>query len=375
MEQSYKKKIHLVRIFAIIGFLAAMAYTPRLWISNTGFPSIPRFDFITIPQYPWDYLFTFSFIVLLVLFIFKPKRYIGVLITLLYFYLAMVDQNRLQPYFYQSILLILIVSYLRKSRKNTTIILHCLMFVFIATYFWSGIHKLNANFNVQWMHALTKHFAFIPESIRQIFTYLVGIIETLMGVFLLFNKTRKFAVIGIVFMHITIILTLFWLGYGFNVVPWNVQNILSVIVLFWTYKSTVTYDIFKQFYNFKKTIVLFIVFLLPFSNLFGFWDHLLSFSFFSSKLNYYYVEILDDDLYKRMPDNITKHVQKFNGRRILYLNTWAGAVNEALLFPEDRVAIKVNKYIKTFAKNPNQKGLTKMVEYNHDLLNAINNAK
>ena len=368
MEIAHKKKIHFVRIFAILGFLAAMAYTPKLWITNSGFPKISRFDFIPIPQTPWDYIFSISLVVLLLVFLFKPKKQIGIGIVLLYFFLAMVDQNRLQPYFYESILIILVVSYLRKSKKNSTIILHCLMLIFIATYFWSGVHKFNANFNVQWMHALTKHFSFVPKIIRTSFTYSVAATETLMGVFLLFNKTRKLAVIAIVMMHITIVSTLIWLGYGFNVIPWNLQNILSVIVLFWTYKSTTDLDILSKFYKVKKAIILFIAFVLPASNLFGFWDHLLSFSFFSSKLNYYYVEILDDDLYKKLPKSMLLYEQVTDGKHIIYLNSWAGAVNQVLLYPEDRVAIKVEKYIQSFADNPEKEGLTKMVEYNHDLL-------
>jgi len=373
MEQTYKRNIHLVRIFAVLGFLAAMAYTPKLWITNTEFPKIPRFDFIPIPQHPWDYIMAFLLVVLLISFLFKPKKYIGISIVFLYFIMAMIDQNRLQPYFYESILILLIVSYLRKSRKNTTIILHCLMFVFIATYFWSGIHKFNSNFNAQWMHALNKHFSFVPEIIRASFTYLVALTEALMGVFLLFNKTRKLGVIAIVLMHITIVGTLIWLGYGFNVIPWNLQNILSVIVLFWTYKSQYTLEIFDKFYNYKKAIILFIVFVLPATNLlFGFWDHLLSFRFFSSKLNYYYVEILDDDLYKNIPKNIKKYEQQIDGKHVIYLNSWEGAVNQVLLYPEDRVAKKVNQYLKSFARNPKKEGLTKMVEYNHELL-KINN--
>lgn len=364
MEQSYKKKIDLVRIFAILGFLAAMVYTPKLWITNSGFPKIPRFDFISIPQAPFDYLFSFGLIFLLIAFLFKPKRYIGVSLVILYVYLALVDQNRLQPYFYQSILTILVISYLRKSRKNSTIILHCLMLIFIATYFWSGIHKLNDNFNTQWMHALTKHFSYIPEQVRQLFTYSVPFLEALMGVFLLFNKTRKLAVVGIVSMHVLIVGMLLYLGYGFNVIPWNLQNILSVIVLFWVYKSSFRFDIFSQFYNFKKTIIIFMVFVLPFSNLFGFWDHLLSFSFFSSKLNYYYLQINDGELYENLPDNIKKHAQEYDGKHIIYLNSWAGKVNQVLLFPEDRVSRKVEKYIQSFADNPKKENMTVLVEYN-----------
>ncbi len=364
IEQRNKNKIYLVHVFAVLGFLAAMAYTPKLWITKTDFPKIPRFDFIPVPQAPWDYIFAFSLIGLLLLFLFKPKRYIGITIVFLYIYLGLVDQNRLQPYFYQSILTILVVSYLRKSRKNTTIILHCLMLIFIATYFWSGIHKINANFNAQWMHALTKHFSIIPEKIRQIFTYSVPFIEAILGLLLLFNRTRKIAVVAIVGMHVTIVIMLFWLGYGFNVVPWNLQNILSVIILFWSYKSTSNFDILSQFYNFKKTVILFMVFLLPFTNFFGFWDHLLSFSFFSSKLHYFYIEIVDDALYKKLPSKITKYAQEYDGKHIIYLNNWAGDVNRVLLYPQDRVAKKVEKFVQSFADNPNKEGMTNLVEFN-----------
>lgn len=364
MEQTNKKKIHQVKILAVLGFLAAMAYTPKLWITKSDFPKIPRFDFIPIPQAPWDYILVFILIGLLIKFLFKPKRYIGVSIVLLYIYLSLIDQNRLQPYFYQSILTILVVSYLRKSRKNTTIILHCLMLIFIATYFWSGIHKINANFNAQWMHALAKHFSVIPERIRQLFTYSVPFIEAIIGIFLFFNRTRKIAVMAIVGMHLTIVGMLFWLGYGFNVVPWNLQNILSVIILFWSYKSTFNFDILSRFYNFKKAFIIFMVFLLPLTNFFGFWDHLLSFSFFSSKLNYFYLEIKEDELYDKLPKEIKKYAQEYEGKYIIYLNNWAGDVNRVLLYPQDRVAKKVEKFVQSFADNPNKEGMTNLVEFN-----------
>ena len=88
----------------------------------------------------------------------------------------------------------------------------------------------------------------------------------------------------------------------------------------------------------------------------------------NERLNYYYVEILDDDLYNRLPQNIKQYEQQIDGKHAIYLNSWAGAVNQVLLYPENRVAKKVNTYLKSFAENPNKKGLTKMVEYNHDLI-------
>ncbi len=359
-----KQKILLVVRLAIIQFLVMIAYAPKLWITTKNFPVVPRFDFIPIPKFPFDYILAFIFVGLLILFFIKPKKIIGFSIVLLYFYLALVDQNRLQPYYYQTILIILTTSFLRKSRKNTTIVLHGLMLIFIATYFFSGIQKINGNFNTVWMQAFTKHFGFLPEWFSYLFTRSVPFIEAIIGIMLFFNKTRKLAVIGIVMMHLGIVILLLTFGYGYNVVPWNLENILSVIILFWYYKSKYPFDIATQYFNYKKGIILFLTFVLPATNLFGFWDHLLSFSFFSAKLNYYYIEINDDKLLQNLPDDIKEFVFEYQNKPIINLNDWAGTVNGVLLYPEDRVAYKVQKYLESFG-DTNKKNKTKLVEYHH----------
>lgn len=357
-----KQKVVLVARIAVISFLALMFYAPKLWITEKSFPVIPLFDFIPIPHYPYDYLLAFLLIGLLISFFFKPKKVTGICIVFLYYYLAIVDQNRLQPYFYQSILIILSASYLRSSKKNTTIVLHSLMLLFIATYFFSGIHKINTNFDSVWIHAFAKHFSIFPEKIRLYFIYSIPYIEASIALMLFYNKTRKIAVILIIIMHLGIVILLFIFGYGYNVIPWNLQNILSVFILFWNYKSAYTFDLFTQYFNYKKAVIIFLIFVLPTTNLFGFWDHLLSFSFFSAKLNYYYIELNDDKLIENLPADIKKYIFEYNGKKIINLNDWAGDVNGVLLYPEDRIAKKTQQYIASFSKSKNS---TKLVEYHH----------
>ncbi len=357
-----KQKIILVSRIAVVSFLALMFYAPKLWITAKDFPVIPLFDFIPIPHYPLDYILAFLLIGLLISFFIKPKKIIGLSIVILYFYLAMVDQNRLQPYFYQSVLIILTASYLRSSQKNTTIVLHCLMLIFIATYFFSGIHKINANFDSVWKHAFTKHFSIFPETIRLYFIYSIPYIEAFIGLMLLFNKTRRIAVLLIITMHLGIVILLLKFGYGYNVIPWNLQNILSVYILFWNYKSNDPFAVFTQYFNYKKAVIIFLTFVLPTTNLFGFWDHLLSFSFFSAKLNYYYIELNDDKLIENLPKGVKKYIFDYNGKKIINLNDWAGDVNGVLLYPEDRVAKKTQRYLESFSETKNS---TKLVEYHH----------
>ena len=187
---------------------------------------------------------------------------LGCFVILLYSYLAFVDQNRLQPYFYQSFLTILAIVVYPKNTEAKKV-LFTLILIFIATYFWSGIHKLNEIFFEQWMHALVKHFSFISESILLAFTYAVPLLEAILGVLILSNKTRRLGVFGIVLMHSIIIVMLLYLGYGFNVIPWNVQNILSVLIIFWTLKTTSLTEVFTDSKSYQKGLIFIFTFILP----------------------------------------------------------------------------------------------------------------
>tara|TARA_R110002072_G_scaffold78485_2_gene181936 strand:+ start:4913 stop:6010 length:1098 start_codon:yes stop_codon:yes gene_type:complete len=357
-----KQKVNAVRIIAILSTLAMMLYAPELWITEKDFPVIPLFDWIPIPTSPFDTILAGLFFVSQVVYIFKPKRLLGWFVLLLYIYLGFVDQNRLQPYFYQSFLTILAIVIYPKNTEAKKV-LFTIILIFIATYLWSGIHKLNGIFYEQWMHALVKHFSFIPEKLLLAFTYAVPWLEALLGIFILSNKTRKLGIYGIVIMHSIIIVMLLYLGYGFNVIPWNLQNILSVLIIFWTLKTTSFFEVFRDSISYQKGLIFIFTFILPFSNLFGGWDHLLSFSFFTSKLDYYYVQI-DDSLKDKLPENIQKYYRTNEHMTVLYLNEWAGDVNKVLLYPQPRVAKKVEQYMLSFANETTIKNPTKLVVYN-----------
>lgn len=356
------QKVNAVRIFAILSTLSMMLYAPELWITTKDFPVIPLFDWIPIPTSPFDTIFAGLFFVSQVIYIFKPKRWLGWLVLSLYIFLCLVDQNRLQPYFYQSALTIFAIV-LFKENTSSKKVLYTVMLIFLATYFWSGVQKLNGIFYEEWMGALLKHFSFVPETLLQAFTYAVPWLEAIIGIFLLFNKTRKLGVIGIVSMHSIIIVMLLYLGYGFNVIPWNVQNILSVLVLFWVFKTNSFNELFTYALDFQKTIIIVFTFVLPLSNMFGYWDHLLSFSFFTSKLDYYYIQI-DDSLKDKLPEGARRFYRSNENMTVIYLNEWAGEINKVLLYPQPRVAKKVEQYVRSFADESTVENPTKLVVYN-----------
>lgn len=358
------KKIKWIRIFAILGFIFVAIYAPQLWVNTKDFPTIPLFENISTHA-PYDSYIAYFFFSLLTIQLFFQQKHIGLLSVALYIYLCFVDQNRLQPYFYQSILTILIIDIFPSKGRERTIIFGVSL-LFFATYFWSGIHKLNEIFFSQWMHALTKHFSFVPKEMLQAFTYAVPFIESLIGIGLFINKTRKLSILLIISMHSIIVVMLFYLGYGYNVVPWNLQNIMSVFLLFWCYQTRNTIQTFFFNFNYKKAVVILFTILLPFSNLFGFWDHLLSFSFFTSKLNYYYVEINDEELKENLPESAKKYFRTIDNKTVIYANEWAGDVNRVLFYPERRCIEYFDTYLKSYSDKENKENLTKLVVYNKD---------
>jgi hypothetical protein len=357
------QKIRWIQNLAILSFIATSIYAPELWINTKEFPTIPLLKSIYTPSSPIDLIICILFFGLMVVQLLFPKKTIGFFITAVYIYMCFVDQNRLQPYFYQSILTVFFINIFPTSGRERTIVFGVSL-LFFATYFWSGIHKINGVFFIQWMGALTKHFSFIPSEILKAFTYAVPFLEAALGIALFIKELRKIAILSIVGMHSIIIIMLFYLGYGFNVVPWNIQNILSVLVLFWSYQTTNTLQTFFFNFNYKKTIVIVFTLLLPFSNLFGCWDHLLSFSFFTSKLNYYSIELNDKSLKENLPEHIQKYFRIVDQKTVIYANEWAGDVNRVLFYPEKRCILYLEKYIQSYSDTPEKRGITKLIVYN-----------
>ena len=359
-----QQRINWVRIAAITATLILMLYAPKLWLTDKIFPVIPLFDWIPVPTGVFDTFFWWLFFGSQILYIFINKRWLGWTVLLLYIYLAFVDQNRLQPYFYQSALTILAIVIFPK-RMDAKKILYTVILIFFATYFWSGIQKLNSAFYVQWLSALEKHFSFLPQWFLQVFTYAVPWLEASMGIMLLFNKTRKFAIGFILGMHGIITFLLFYLGYGYNVVPWNIQNMISVIALFWGLKTVNSLDFFIKFFDKQRAFILVFTMILPISNhLFGVYDKLLSFHFFTADLNYYNV-IIGEELKEKLPKHIQQFYRTKEGHTYIQMNEWAQRDNKVLFYPQDRIIKYMDVYLRSFANNPSDPDLLELEVYNN----------
>lgn len=368
-----EQRVNWTRIAAVASTLVLMLYAPKLWLSTKIFPVIPMFDWIPIPTGSLEYVFWGILFASQLIYIFYNKRWLGWLALLTYVYLAMVDQNRLQPYFYQSALTLLAIV-IFPNKRDSKKVLYTVILIFFATYFWSGVQKLNEAFYIQWLGALNKHFSCVetaenaliclPQWFLEAFTYAVPWLEASMGVLLLFNYTRKFAIGFILGMHAIIVFLLFYLGYGYNVVPWNIQNMISVVALFYGLETLKPLDFFVAKFDIQRALLIFLVMALPLANnLAGYYDNLLSFHFFTADLHYYNV-YLHEDLKDKLPDNAKKFYREWEGETYINMNEWAQYDNKVLFYPEERIIQFMDSYLKSYADDPSRDDLTRLHDYN-----------
>ncbi|RZJ68185.1 MAG: hypothetical protein EOO50_01850 [Flavobacterium sp.] len=332
-QKTTENYLIIARYFTAVCILVTLFISYRLWLPDESFPLIPAID--ALPVLPASIskialvLLAFS----LLPFSFKPDMLLFVAIACLFGVLIQTDINRLQPTYY-IFLLILLCQVSRKHPQTLMILL------FAGIYFWSGTHKFNAYFLEKWLGGLDKRIPFVPREFRIAFTYAVPFIEAAAGLMLLRLKTRRFASIVLVVMHLIIIATLVKETGGYNVIPLNF--LMISILLLVIYRSDVS--IFYGF-DFKKGAILATAWLLPTLNLFGWYDHFLSFSIMSGKPVYAAIYFNDKKIIEKLPTEAKPFLRQKDGQDYILLSEWAGTNKKIMIYPEKRVYKKLENYL------------------------------
>ena len=90
-----------------------------------------------------DRLLLLALAALLIVFVIAPRGEIAAAALALLFLIAVQDQPRWQPWFYQYALMFLAIAV--AGREHPESALHTCRFLVAATYFWSGLAKLNSS--------------------------------------------------------------------------------------------------------------------------------------------------------------------------------------------------------------------------------------
>lgn len=242
MDEKIQKIINRVLWIISIALVLQIGISSNLWLPvERTYPLVGLFEGLAFGN-ELTWFFSLSFIVgLIAITIISKWRYFGFwLIFPAIILLIIEDTTRLQVwmYIYLTLLGTIAWTYWQKSSLKT---LPTLQFAIAMVYFWTGLQKLNPLF-VQDVYSwlvnifeVTKPLAELPS-----LGYLIGLGEALIGLGLLFPKTRKLGILLAIVLHLLILIFLIGDNYWNPIVyPWNVAMIGLVFVLFWNQKEVV----------------------------------------------------------------------------------------------------------------------------------------
>lgn len=261
----------------LMGLLASMLYSFPLWLnSSREYPLLPPLDWWPLLPRPFDLIALLTLTIAVVVRIFNNKlRWLSLVIVVIANFLALEDQTRWQPWFYQYILMLLCLAVGHKFGNRQSLDACCIIMSF--TYLWSGLQKLNAGFCMElvpWLFHLDPKYG-LTVGIT------CALAEATLGIALLLRRSRKIACILLSIMHLTLVGFLYQHNWNSVVWPWNLLMCALTFSLFWRNSQRSTKEILLPGKSGVKIAALLLFGFLPLLNFFGLWDAYLSASLYS----------------------------------------------------------------------------------------------
>ena len=344
---SSERRLLYLRVAIVAGTLASMALSYKLWLSTRFYPLTPVFPFLKPIPAPFDKILFGAALLTLALSAITP-RLIAFFATLAVV-LVCCDQSRLQPWFYEYVLLLLGVAF---ASPNA-----CRLIV-AATYFWSGAQKLNAGFISDvfpWMlEPFLRHLPHGAQAMVHPLSVAAPFIELWIGIALLGRKFRTPAVVVAIAMHVFILIALSPWGQNYNHVvwPWNIVMAAVVFILFWKTDESARQILLSK--NAFHIAVFFLFALAPVLSFFGRWDHYLSAAMYTSNTNHGTI-FISDKLFDRLPDGIGEYARVETPELdSIDIAEWSANELNVPPYPEVRIYKSVARKICQYAENPTE---------------------
>jgi hypothetical protein len=348
-------RLHFIKLSVLLGLLISVLLSSNLWGGDRYFPKASWLSNYHSIIPPFDYAFLVMLVALIIISAFTHSKIPLILLILFSIFLCIDDQNRLQPWFYNYILILFILLFYKErvdEPNNYTSIFITIQLLIALVYIYSGLQKFNTQFidvSLKYILAPFDHF-FTERQFNLIFKLGRGIpyLELLIGLGLLFKPSRYLAVPIVITMHVLILILLGPLGNNYNEViwPWNITMIVLNVLLFANVKRDTFFDIsllFKYFY-FYTVILLMLV--LPFFSFTNKYDSYLSSSLYSGNTNGG-VLVLTDKAYQKLPYYIKYFTTKAPNYNVLSIKNWAITELNVPCVPEYRIFEVVQQEIIT----------------------------
>ncbi len=284
------KRLDLILSLTLLLCISQMLLSWPLWAlsSERSYPIIPVVDlsYLLDIKFSNTMLLFAAALATLGVFILKNKKLWLLSLLIICSFLIIIDVNRLQPWLFQYMLIWAagVWAYRDKKGLNTDATnaqdwqnegLYLIQMVFVATYLWAGLNKLNAHYLTSvfnWLMGIFEWSKFLKDN--HFVAVLSVLIEIAVGIGLMFARTQRWAVLLGVLMHAIILILLVKDGWNKIVYPWNVGMAIGLWVLFWDKPMNINLGWLKQL--FIAWVYTFLLFFAPVLNLFGLWQYNLS---------------------------------------------------------------------------------------------------
>jgi len=308
-----------------LGMLAGIALSFKLWFPfDRLYPAAPFATWLGVGPAWIDALLTIAMIAALLAGWWKTA--LGVLAML-----VLRDQSRLQPWAWEYALLTVALMLPSAGLKT------CRALV-IALYIWSGIQKLNMTFATRtWLEVSGGHlpdFAWIA----------IPLGEIAIGIALMFERTRRAAVIAAVALHGSIIVMLIASHENSVVWPWNIVMALLVLVMFTGRQQTADsrqqtaarLSAVRSPLSSVHWALVAVAAALPALSFVGLWDPYLSGALYSGNTEQAVV-IVAPDVVAHLPQVIARNTWQDSPPRFIDLNRWSYDELNVPAYPAERV--------------------------------------
>ncbi len=305
---SARQRISLIYKSICVCFILGILLSLPLWHGQRLFPLIPVIPGLPALRAPFDYILMGLLLAALVLNAFRIKRIFAATLIGLIALMVFLDQMRLQPWVFIYLLVLLPFTFTgfeteKDKDKYSAALLNYLLVLLIGIYCWSGLHKFTPSF-IEIVHPfLLKSLFRVPDGhwlLQNLkLGYAAAAIELLVGLGLIFPKTRNLAVWGGIATHLLIIAWLSPIGGNNNyvVIPWNVAMIALVWLSAYGQKNSLSLWQTEQPKLKWATLGLaLLVWLMPALNLQNKWDAYLSFNLYSERISHMYVGLRKEAL-------------------------------------------------------------------------------
>ena len=356
------QRLKLIKISVAIGLLFSMLCSYNLWAGQRWFPVCPVFKGFSISP-PYDYILLGLEIILIFFLVTVSKpRFVIFLILVLNLVYVLLDQNRLQPWFfiYNSFLVVLLFYNWRIDNiNNYNSFFIILQLCFGAVYVYSGLQKFNPGFINDTYPWFIKPLANFVSERQMTMLYKTGYVIPLMEIFigfgLLVKPLRFIAIPLVILLHVIILILMGPFGNNYNSVvwPWNLMMIVLAMLLF---SGKTNERFFSVSHLFKQPVfylVIALFWILPAFNLVGKWETYLSFSLYSGNNNNAKI-LMCDDAYNRLPFYVRHYVHYQGGQYLLYPKEWCLYELKTPLYPEKRVFENVYNYVQVISHSTEQ---------------------